>query len=178
MPYLGLIYVAILVIALIDIINTDDALVRGMPKLVWILLVVLLPLIGALLWLALGRPTADDRPRGAAPGSVAAEFPEYDRPGRYVPEDPEADREFLAAVRARGGATTYRPRAGATPPGRRRRVVIGCRARPWACGSGVDVLGVHLLDRSGVGSDPERRCRGQSSWSRRRIGSPSRWPAR
>ena len=101
MPYLGLIYVAILVIALIDIINTDDALVRGMPKLVWILLVVLLPLIGALLWLAFGRPTADDRPRAAAPGSVAAEFPEYDRPGRYIPEDTEADREFLAAVRAR-----------------------------------------------------------------------------
>lgn len=100
-PYLGLIYLAILVVALIDIIGTDDALIRGMPKVVWVLLVVFLPLIGALLWLGLGRPTADERSRRPAPGSAAAEFPEYDRPGRYVPADAEADREFLVAVRAR-----------------------------------------------------------------------------
>ena len=41
MPYLGLIYLVILVIALIDIITTDDGCVRGMPKVAWVVLVVM-----------------------------------------------------------------------------------------------------------------------------------------
>lgn len=98
-PYLGVIYLVILVIALIDIISTDDGLVRGMPKLGWVLLVVVLPLIGALLWLAFGRPSADERPRHVS--GAASEFPEYDQPGRHIPQDPEADREFLQQLRDR-----------------------------------------------------------------------------
>ncbi|WP_439029376.1 PLD nuclease N-terminal domain-containing protein [Gordonia terrae] len=100
MPYLGLIYLAVLVIALIDIITTDDAAVRGLPKFAWVVLVVMLPLIGALVWLAVGRPTADERPRRQH-SAAASEFPEYDHPGRYVPQDPQADREFLQQLRDR-----------------------------------------------------------------------------
>jgi hypothetical protein len=98
-PYLGLIYLVILVVALIDIISTDTSLVRGMPKLGWVLLVVVVPLIGALLWLAFGRPVADERPRHVS--GAASEFPEYDRPGRHIPQDPDADREFLQQLRDR-----------------------------------------------------------------------------
>ncbi|MFT4397981.1 PLD nuclease N-terminal domain-containing protein [Gordonia lacunae] len=94
MPYLGLIYLVVLVAALIDIITTDDAAVRGLPKFGWVLLVVMIPLVGALLWLAIGRPAADELPRRQHSGA-ASEFPEYDRPGRYIPADREADREFL-----------------------------------------------------------------------------------
>ncbi|OUC76716.1 MULTISPECIES: PLD nuclease N-terminal domain-containing protein [Gordonia] len=100
MPYLGLIYLVILVIALIDIIKTDDAAVRGLPKFAWVILVVMLPLVGALVWLAVGRPAADERPHRQDSGA-ASEFPEYDHPGRYVPQDPEADREFLQQLRDR-----------------------------------------------------------------------------
>ena len=100
MPYLGLIYLVIMVIALIDIITTDDTAVRGLPKFAWVILVVMLPLVGALVWLAVGRPTADERPRRQHSGA-ASEFPEYDHPGRYVPQDPEADREFLQQLRDR-----------------------------------------------------------------------------
>lgn len=96
MPYLGLIYLVILVIALIDIIKTDDAAVRGLPKFAWVILVVMLPLVGALVWLAVGRPAADERPHRQDSGA-ASEFPEYDHPGRYVPQDPEADREFCSS---------------------------------------------------------------------------------
>lgn len=99
MPYLGLIYLIVMVVALIDIINTDEHAVRGLPKIAWVLLVVFLPLVGALVWLAVGRPVAGDSPRRS--GGAASEFPEYDRPGRYVPADPEADREFLAQLRER-----------------------------------------------------------------------------
>lgn len=49
------ILLAAMVIALIDIIMRDDWQVRHLPKFGWILLVVLLPLIGTLLWFMLGR---------------------------------------------------------------------------------------------------------------------------
>ncbi|MBD0021879.1 hypothetical protein GII33_20440 [Gordonia pseudamarae] len=98
MPYLGLITLAVLILALIDIIRADERAVHGIPKLAWITLVIIVPIIGALLWIGFGRPTADDaepaeRPRG--------EFAEYDHPHRARAADPEADREFLRQVRAR-----------------------------------------------------------------------------
>ena len=49
------ILLAAMVIALIDIIMRDDWQVRHLPKFGWILLVILLPLIGTLLWFLLGR---------------------------------------------------------------------------------------------------------------------------
>jgi hypothetical protein len=42
--------------ALLDCIATDSALCRNLPKMVWIVLVLLLPDIGAIAWLLLGRP--------------------------------------------------------------------------------------------------------------------------
>lgn len=100
MPYLGLIYLVVLIVALFDIINTPESDIRGLPKIAWVMLVVILPLVGALLWLGIGRPTTDER-RVRSSGGAASEFPEYDRPGRYVPADPEADREFLQSLRDR-----------------------------------------------------------------------------
>jgi hypothetical protein len=42
--------------ALFDCIATDGALCRNLPKGVWLILVLLLPDIGAVAWLLLGRP--------------------------------------------------------------------------------------------------------------------------
>jgi len=42
--------------ALLDCIATDSALCRNLPKPMWIILVLILPDIGALAWLLLGRP--------------------------------------------------------------------------------------------------------------------------
>jgi hypothetical protein len=39
-----------------DVITTDDAIVQHLPKVVWIIIVVLLSDLGSLLWLGLGRP--------------------------------------------------------------------------------------------------------------------------
>src|SRR5438046_731194 len=41
---------------LYDVITTDEALVRNLPKMVWLLLVLFLFDIGALAWILLGRP--------------------------------------------------------------------------------------------------------------------------
>lgn len=63
--------VAFTLYALVDAVMTDGARARGVSKPVWILLVVVLPVIGGLLWFMIGkgatpakRPTApDDDPR-------------------------------------------------------------------------------------------------------------------
>ncbi|MBO0981305.1 PLD nuclease N-terminal domain-containing protein [Microbacterium sp. SD291] len=55
MPFLSIIIVLLMVVALVDIITRDDSQVRFMPKLVWLIVVILLPLIGSILWFAIGR---------------------------------------------------------------------------------------------------------------------------
>jgi hypothetical protein len=54
--------------ALLECIVTEGRRCRNLPKLVWLLLIVFLPLIGTVGWFAFGRPRRDDsgaRPRAA-----------------------------------------------------------------------------------------------------------------
>ncbi|MCU1544334.1 MAG: hypothetical protein JWM50_2199 [Microbacteriaceae bacterium] len=46
---------AVIIGALVDIITSDEWQVKHLPKLVWVLLVIVLPLIGSILWFAVGR---------------------------------------------------------------------------------------------------------------------------
>ena len=91
---------ALWVFCLVDVIGTPEPAVRNLPKVGWLLLVLLFPLVGSVVWLVAGRPegTAPARSRyeRAAPA-----YPEYDRPGRAAPADPARDEEFLRQVRAR-----------------------------------------------------------------------------
>jgi hypothetical protein len=60
MPFLfSLLVIALMIGALIDIITRDNVLVKHLPKMVWIIIVILLPLIGSLLWFAIGREYGD-----------------------------------------------------------------------------------------------------------------------
>ncbi|WP_039815046.1 PLDc N-terminal domain-containing protein [Nocardia otitidiscaviarum] len=98
MPYLivGLITLALWVFCLIDVITAPESGIRHLPKGAWLLVILFVPTVGALLWLILGRPYEPPRPR-----STTA-YPEYDRPGRYIPRNPDDDEEeFLRALRAR-----------------------------------------------------------------------------
>jgi hypothetical protein len=40
-----------------DVITTEDAMIRHLPKIVWLLIVIVLADLGSILWLVLGRPT-------------------------------------------------------------------------------------------------------------------------
>lgn len=56
MPFLfSLLVIALMIGALIDIITRDSSLVKHLPKMVWIIIVILLPLVGSILWFAIGR---------------------------------------------------------------------------------------------------------------------------
>jgi hypothetical protein len=54
---------ALWLFALVDVITTPAAACRNLPKLLWIVLVVLLPDLGSILWLLLGRPRRAARAR-------------------------------------------------------------------------------------------------------------------
>jgi len=56
MPYVfSLLVLAAMVFAVVDIITRDDAQIRLMPKALWLILVILVPLVGVILWFVLGR---------------------------------------------------------------------------------------------------------------------------
>ncbi|WP_022908106.1 MULTISPECIES: PLDc N-terminal domain-containing protein [unclassified Curtobacterium] len=57
--------VVLLVFALIDILTKGDDQVRGLPKFAWVLLVVLVPVVGSIVWFAVGHDWAPgDRNHG------------------------------------------------------------------------------------------------------------------
>lgn len=105
MPYLGLLIMLLWVFCLIDVITADDGGVRYLPKMVWLLLVVFIPLAGSVVWLVAGRPAGGEIWGGSGGGyrrQSASAFPEYEtRPGRQLAQNPEADDEFLRQCRAR-----------------------------------------------------------------------------
>lgn len=103
MGRLVLLYVVPLVLTifcLVDAITSRDDDVRHLPKLWWIILVLLFPVVGGVAWLVAGRPVRSGA-RRSRHERAAPEFPEYDRPGRMAASDPAADAEFLRKVRER-----------------------------------------------------------------------------
>lgn len=88
--------IGLLVYCLVDCVQADESRVRNLPKVGWIVLVVLLPIAGGVAWLVAGRPR--DEPRRAVPwpSTGTAGFPEYERPRRTAPDD---DPEFLDRLR-------------------------------------------------------------------------------
>lgn len=89
-----LIDMALLVIALIDCLSTDEYAVRNLPKVVWVFLILLFSPIGAIAWFVAGRPQRASLGRGSdwRPGRG---FPEAERPRPVAPDD---DPEFLRRV--------------------------------------------------------------------------------
>jgi len=95
----GVVGFALMVYCLIECIGTPDGSVRNLPKVAWVFIILLFPLVGSIAWLAVGRPETGpplSRTQGAAP-----DWPEYHRPGRMAATDEAKDEEFLRQVRER-----------------------------------------------------------------------------
>ncbi|WP_204456455.1 PLDc N-terminal domain-containing protein [Actinokineospora baliensis] len=100
----GLAMLALWIFCLVDVITTPDGLPRNLPKFGWLLIVLVLPLVGSLLWLIAGRPEGHRSYRSQHPSAyerTQPRFPEYDRPGRFAATDAAADKEFLRRCRER-----------------------------------------------------------------------------
>jgi len=112
---LFLVALAVWLYCLLDAITADRDQVRRLPKGVWIAIVLLTFEIGAVAWLAWGRPRETGRAPGAGGrprlgssgrtawpsrpagpgGSTAAGTGTFGRPGPLAPDD---DPEFLAGL--------------------------------------------------------------------------------
>ncbi len=95
-PYLGLITVLVMIAALVDIVGSDEAAIRGLPRSAWILLVVAVPLVGSVVWVVAGRPRAAFSGRVVGEDSAAVPDEPKDRVG-----DLDAEAEFRRQVRER-----------------------------------------------------------------------------
>jgi hypothetical protein len=97
---LALATLALFIYCVINVIQTPEGEIRNLPKVVWLLIVLIFPLVGSAAWLVAGRPEGG-RARPAAYQRPAPTYPEYDRPGRAAAADPADDEEFLRQVRER-----------------------------------------------------------------------------
>ena len=61
--------------AIVNCILTPDSQVKGVPKVLWLVLIVLLPLLGSVLWLGVGRDRTAPAPGGRPVGSAPAVSP-------------------------------------------------------------------------------------------------------
>jgi hypothetical protein len=112
----GLVGLCLWVYCLIEVIRSDEGAIRHLPKMAWLLIVLLFPLAGSLVWLAVGRPvTTAGTPRFER---AVPQYPEYDRPGRAAATSPQADEEFLRRVRERAEEQRrrYREQQRPEPP--------------------------------------------------------------
>jgi hypothetical protein len=63
--------VGVTIYALIDCIRSEPERLRGMPRVVWLLLIVLLAPVGAVIWLVFGREPSGGGGGGRGPRVIA-----------------------------------------------------------------------------------------------------------
>ncbi|MER6669607.1 PLDc N-terminal domain-containing protein [Amycolatopsis japonica] len=110
--FFGVLTLGLWIFCIVDVITTDEGSCRNMPKGMWLLLVLIVPLIGSIVWLVAGRPRHAARaPRGRYERETPA-FPEYDRPGRFAATSAADDEEFLRKCRERAEEQRRKAREG------------------------------------------------------------------
>jgi hypothetical protein len=89
---LGIALLFFWIFCIFDVITSEPEHVRNLPKLVWLLIVIVLPDIGSIAWLVAGRPKGAAIYRGPAPS----------RPPRTqrssAPIGPEDSPHFLKSI--------------------------------------------------------------------------------
>ena len=123
MWFLSLLVLAAEIFAIVDIVLRDNAEIRHLPKVAWLFLVILLPLLGTILWFTVGRdrppqvpiprPTTGSR-RTAPPAPSAPPAPAAGRDTRTTEQqladlEREIAAERLRAEIARKRAERDRP---------------------------------------------------------------------
>lgn len=104
---MGRLIVAVVVVGftvycLIDAARADRAQVRGLPKPVWLVLILILPIVGGIVWLLAGRPrSGGGGPRGGRPRHVGSP-PSAPPPVRGPDDDPDFLRDLNRRTRPKG----------------------------------------------------------------------------
>lgn len=66
---MGIAVTVLWVYSIVNCVLTPESAVRGIPKAAWLVVIVLLPLLGSVLWLGVGRSTPRPAPPRTAPSS-------------------------------------------------------------------------------------------------------------
>jgi Phospholipase_D-nuclease N-terminal len=99
---LALVFMALWLFCLLDVITAPEDSVRNLPKIAWVFIVILLFELGAIAWLIAGRPRAGARDVRAATGRTPT--------STGARKNPDDDEEFLAGLRARAEEQRRRAR--------------------------------------------------------------------
>lgn len=99
--FLSLVFLAIWIYGLVDVITTDGSLARNLPKGTWIFIVLFGFVIGAGAWIFFGRPAK----AGYLPGDTT-----YRKPIRR-PAAPDDNPDFLRTINS-----SAPPSSPSTPP--------------------------------------------------------------
>lgn len=93
-----LLSLALTVYCLIDAIQTDEVVMRNLPKMAWVIIILLFPVVGPIAWLVAGRPEKPMR-------NVRSQQDRWDDhrrsrdqrpdPRRRPPRGPDDDPDFL-----------------------------------------------------------------------------------
>ncbi|HET8601076.1 MAG TPA: PLD nuclease N-terminal domain-containing protein [Segeticoccus sp.] len=86
-----LVLLALTVYTLVDCIQTDDAEQQHLPKILWMLVILLFPPVGPIAWLIAGRPNAPIN-RTGPPGTGGGQAPGT---RGQAPRGPDDDPDFL-----------------------------------------------------------------------------------
>lgn len=98
-----LVALAMAVYCSLNVITSQESEIRNLPKLLWLLLVLVFPVVGGIAWLVAGRPQRAGSTRRPHKGNRGVPA-EYDRPGRAVAQNPDDDEAFLRQLRDRAEA--------------------------------------------------------------------------
>jgi hypothetical protein len=109
--FVGILAFGLWIFCIIDVITTPPDRVRNLPKIAWLLIVLLLVDVGSIVWLIAGRwwDRASAAPSGTPRGARRT-------PPRARPTNPDDDEEFLASLRARAEEQRRRAREADQDP--------------------------------------------------------------
>jgi hypothetical protein len=101
-PLLFLVEVALVALALISCLSAEDEEIRTLPRVGWVFVILLFPLVGAIAWFSAGRPVPEAE--GAPIRGLLGHRPvlragrgEWSRPNRRIVA-PDDDPEFLRSL--------------------------------------------------------------------------------
>lgn len=110
LPFLSIVILVFQICCVLDVARTDTDAVRILPRPVWLVAIILLPVIGGLGWLLVGRPGSGTvtvtSPPPALPRQDSARLNHPSRGRRersrpQAPRGPDDDPEFLSELEER-----------------------------------------------------------------------------
>ena len=102
----GIVLLGLWLFCLVDVIVSDQEMCRNLPKMLWLVIVLILPDVGSLLWLILGRPQGRNRGFGVG------------QPEPMRATSPDDDEAFMQQVRLRAEQQRQRAREQQRDPSR------------------------------------------------------------